>query len=94
MAVLIGTLFAFFLTTDESNPPFALTGRVDTGLPQISVPPFSVVKNENETLNFVQMLESVGPGFITITLIGIIEVVAVSKAFGRSFLIEIDKLFL
>ncbi|XP_037043308.1 sodium-independent sulfate anion transporter-like [Bradysia coprophila] len=91
LAVLIGTLFAFFLTTEDTDPPFALTGRVDTGLPQIAVPPFSVVKNENETLNFFDMLESVGPGFITITLIGVIEVVAVSKAFANGRYVNVNQ---
>lgn len=90
MAVLIGTLIAYFLSTDDSDGPFALTGKVDTGLPQISLPPFSVVKSETETLDFFQMLASVGPGFITITLIGVIEVVAVSKAFGKVLLIGIE----
>lgn len=86
LAVIIGTLLAFLMTTETSNAPFALTGEVDTGLPQVSLPPFSVVINQNETLNFVGMLENVGAGFVAISLIGVIEVVAVSKAFGKYFL--------
>lgn len=86
LAVIIGTMIAFFMTTETSSAPFALTGTVDTGLPTVSLPPFSVVTIRNETLDFNGMLENVGPGFIAISLIGIIEVVAVSKAFGNFFL--------
>lgn len=88
LAVIVGTLLAFLMTTETSSAPFAITGTVDTGLPTVALPPFSVVVNRNdrnETLNFVGMLGSVGPGFVAITMIGIIEVVAVSKAFGNYF---------
>lgn len=85
LAVIVGTLLAFFMTTETSDAPFQITGTVDTGLPVVQVPPFNVVTNDGEALNFVQMLEKVGPGFIAISLIGIIEVVAVSKAFGKYF---------
>lgn len=72
------------MTTETSSAPFALTGYVDTGLPQIKVPPFTVTIH-NETLNFGGMMENVGAGFAAISLIGIIEIVAVSKAFGKLF---------
>lgn len=85
MAVIAGTLLAFFMTTETSNAPFALTGAVDTGLPTVEVPPFHVVTIHDESLDFLGMLKNVGPGFIAISLIGIIEVVAVSKAFGKYF---------
>lgn len=73
------------MTTESSSAPFAITGKVDTGLPQVVVPPFTVTTIHNTTLNFVEMLENVGGGFVAISLIGIIEVVAVSKAFGIYF---------
>lgn len=85
LAVIIGTLIAYFMTTESSNSPFALTGDVDTGLPQVALPPFTVVTKDDRTLDFVGMLVNVGPGFIAISLIGIIEVVAVSTAFGKYF---------
>lgn len=81
MVVLIGTLIAYFMT----DPPFALTGTVDTGVPSVVVPPFTVTTIHNETLGFGEMMEHVGAGFGAITLIGIIEVIAVSKAFGKYF---------
>ncbi len=94
LAVIIGTVIAFFMTTETSSAPFAITGEVDTGLPQVALPPFSVVTHGNDTLNFVEMLENVGPGFIAITLIGVIEVVAVSKAFGNYFFpLEFEAVF-
>lgn len=85
MAVLIGTLLAYFMTTESSSAPFAITGHVDTGLPQITLPPTTITTIHNETLNFGEMLESVGAGFVAISLIGIIEIVAVSKAFGKLY---------
>lgn len=85
IAVLVGTVLAFFLARETGDAPFALTGYVDTGLPQITLPPFTVTTIHNETLNFGGMLENVGAGFAAISLIGIIEIVAVSKAFGKLF---------
>lgn len=86
LAVLVGTVLAYFMTTETSKAPFAITGTVDTGLPIVELPPFNIVTKDDRELDFLGMLANVGPGFVAISLIGIIEVVAVSKAFGEYFL--------
>jgi len=83
IVVLIGILLAYFLTSEDMEAPFALTGTVETGLPTIQLPPFSVTTIHNETLSFGGMMQHVGAGFAAITLIGVIEVIAVSKAFAN-----------
>lgn len=63
--------------------PFALTGKIEGGLPHFGPPPFSTVV-KNETLNFEDMLSVFGPQGFVMPLVAILESIAIAKAFAGS----------
>uniref|UniRef100_A0A146M5W7 Sodium-independent sulfate anion transporter n=1 Tax=Lygus hesperus TaxID=30085 RepID=A0A146M5W7_LYGHE len=81
VVVIAGTLLAFILSQNGVTP-FKLTGTVDSGLPPLELPPFSMKKG-NETMSFVQMTEEMGSALIVVPLIAILENIAIAKAFAK-----------
>ena len=68
------------------NTTFILTGNIESGLPPFQPPPFSL--NDTETgrpINFVGMISELGSAVAIIPLLGILENVAIAKAFGSRF---------
>jgi len=65
---------------ETRNTTFILTGNIESGLP----PPFSV--NDTQTGNvtsFGGMISELGSAIAIIPLLGILENVAIAKAFGK-----------
>jgi sodium-independent sulfate anion transporter 11 len=62
--------------------PFTLTGNITSGIPSFKPPSFTIT-HENQTYTATDMFQTVGLGIIMVPLIGVIEVIAVGKAFGR-----------
>jgi len=60
---------------------FYLVGKIESGLPSISLPPFSVQVG-NQTYTFVNMLTHYGSGIVMLPLISVLANVAIAKAFG------------
>lgn len=81
IVVLIGTLIAYILFSYEIKP-FQITGNITEGLPPFSLPPFTVI-NGNHTYTFVMLIEEYGSSILSIPLIGILESIAIAKAFGK-----------
>ncbi|XP_077829282.1 sodium-independent sulfate anion transporter isoform X3 [Macaca mulatta] len=61
--------------------PFILTGETAEGLPPVRTPPFSVT-TANGTISFTEMVQDMGAGLAVVPLMGLLESVAVAKAFG------------
>ncbi|NP_001233593.1 sodium-independent sulfate anion transporter [Cavia porcellus] len=61
--------------------PFILTGEIAKGLPPVRVPPFSVTM-ANGTVSFTRMVQDLGAGLAVVPLIGLLESIAVAKAFA------------
>ncbi|XP_073444189.1 sodium-independent sulfate anion transporter isoform X2 [Dendrobates tinctorius] len=61
--------------------PFILTGKTAEGLPQFQLPPFSE-KTDNQTISFSEMVQDIGPGLFIIPLMGLLESVAIARAFA------------
>uniref|UniRef100_A0A2K6ASS0 Sodium-independent sulfate anion transporter n=1 Tax=Macaca nemestrina TaxID=9545 RepID=A0A2K6ASS0_MACNE len=61
--------------------PFILTGRTAEGLPPVRTPPFSVT-TANGTISFTEMVQDMGAGLAVVPLMGLLESVAVAKAFA------------
>ncbi|XP_023555090.1 sodium-independent sulfate anion transporter isoform X2 [Octodon degus] len=61
--------------------PFILTGEISKGLPPARVPPFSV-STANGTASFTEMVQDMGAGLAVVPLIGLLESIAVAKAFA------------
>jgi len=79
IVVIIGTVLAYCLS-HYNKTPFQLTGSIIGGLPPISLPPFSTEVNNN-TVNFQEMVTSLGIAPISISLIAILEIVTIATIF-------------
>lgn len=80
LVVMFGTLLAYILNQYDIHP-FSLTGNVETGLPEVKVPPFEIIVN-NATLHFPEVITHLGSSAIALPLISILESIAVAKSFG------------
>lgn len=67
-----------------SNVPFALTGKVASGIPSFQLPPFSI-NDGNRTIGFDEILSDLGSGLIFLPLVAILANVAIAKAFCEYF---------
>lgn len=83
LAVAFGTVLAYILSDKDGKAPFVLTGEVGDGIPKIELPPFSTTYN-NETYEFIDMVEKYGSSLAFIPLVAILESVAIAKAFCKS----------
>ena len=84
--VIIGiiTAYVFYLNGQE---PFRLTGDIKKGFPEIVLPPFSTTLN-GKVYNFFEMVEVFGLSLITIPLVSILEIIAISKAFSKGKVVD------
>lgn len=82
LVIAFGALLAYVLSNDDGNAPFVLTGDVGEIVPKFELPPFSTTVN-NQTYEFLDMLEIYGSSIAFIPLIIILEGVAVAKAFCK-----------
>lgn len=85
LAVIVGILLAYFLTTDGVEP-FRLTGKIEAGLPPFKLPAFNTTIKGVE-YSFQDMVKELGSSLITIPLISILETVAIAKSFGEYFML-------
>lgn len=81
IVVMIGILIAYVLFSHEIEP-FQITGNITEGLPPFSLPPFTIV-NGNHTYTFVEAVNELGSGILSIPLIAILESIAIAKAFCK-----------
>lgn len=56
------------------------TGRVEPGLPTLSMPPFSV-SVDNSTVTFVDMVHQLGAGVLMMPVVMVLANIAIAKAF-------------
>lgn len=82
LAVAFGTILAYVLSDEDGNAPFVLTGEVGEGIPKLELPPFSTTYN-NETYEFLDMVEIYGSSLAFVPLVAILESVAIAKAFCK-----------
>lgn len=66
----------------EGTAPFKLSGKVEPGVPQISLPPFQFQHN-NETVTFIQICSDLGSGILVVPLVAVLANVAIAKAFCK-----------
>ncbi|CAG9859948.1 unnamed protein product [Phyllotreta striolata] len=81
----------------NGEPPFKLIGHVPQGLPSVKVPPFGFEKTVNGTTisySFGQMVSNLGSGIIVVPLIGILENIAVCKAFANGKMVDSTQEFI
>ncbi|XP_012518529.1 PREDICTED: sodium-independent sulfate anion transporter [Propithecus coquereli] len=69
--------------------PFVLTGETAEGLPPVRTPPFSVT-TANGTISFTEMVQDMGAGLAVVPLMGLLESIAVAKAFASQNNYRVD----
>ncbi|XP_008996117.1 sodium-independent sulfate anion transporter isoform X3 [Callithrix jacchus] len=69
--------------------PFILTGETAEGLPSVWIPPFSMT-TANRTISFAEMVQDMGAGLAVVPLMGLLESIAVAKAFASQNNYRID----
>ncbi|CAH0579562.1 unnamed protein product [Chrysodeixis includens] len=62
----------------ESSP----SGAIPSGVPLPQLPPFSYVRADNSTADFLDMVSELGSGLLVIPLIVLLEDIAICKAFS------------
>ncbi|XP_043951378.1 sodium-independent sulfate anion transporter isoform X1 [Drosophila biarmipes] len=86
LVVLVTSVLAYSTCEHMESCPYILTGKVKSGLPNVSLPKFETTildRNGTEiTQNFEQMLSELGPSMIILPIIAVLGNVAISKAFG------------
>lgn len=90
LLVLVTSVIAYH-AQQNGHEPFILTGKVKSGLPSFSLPPFETsipVKNgtdmQNIQLDFMDMVTELGSSIALVPIIAVLGNVAISKAFGGS----------
>jgi solute carrier family 26 (sodium-independent sulfate anion transporter), member 11 len=72
------------------STPFNLTGDVASGLPSITLPPFSTTF-EGVYYNFIDMIRTLGLSTFSLPLISIIEAIAIAKSFNRGKTLDVTQ---
>lgn len=71
----------------DGSAPFILSGKVESGLPRMALPPFSSQVG-NETYTFFDMCAHYGPGIFVLPLVSVLANVAIAKAFACGKTVE------
>ncbi|NXM66693.1 S2611 protein, partial [Serilophus lunatus] len=88
LVVLFAGLVAYCFQAMGSQP-LTLTGSIPRGLPAFQPPPFSTAA-PNGTVPFWSMVEDMGVGLAVVPLMGLLETIAIAKAFASQNGYRID----
>ncbi|NXS52990.1 S2611 protein, partial [Brachypteracias leptosomus] len=88
LVVLFAGLVAYSFQVMGSQP-LTLTGSIPQGLPPFQLPPFSMA-GPNGTVPFWTMVEDMGAGLAVVPLMGLLETIAIAKAFASQNNYRID----
>ncbi|NXC37810.1 S2611 protein, partial [Penelope pileata] len=88
LVVLLAGLVAYSFQASGSQP-LTLTGSVPRGLPPCRPPPFSKAA-PNGTVPFSRMVADMGAGLAVVPLVGLLETIAIAKAFASQNGYRID----
>ncbi|XP_005056397.1 PREDICTED: sodium-independent sulfate anion transporter, partial [Ficedula albicollis] len=88
LVVLFAGLVAYSFQVMGSQP-FRLTGSIPQGLPALRPPRFSLAL-PNGTVPFQSMLQDMGVGLAVVPLMGLLETIAIAKAFASQNGYRID----
>ncbi|XP_016969700.1 sodium-independent sulfate anion transporter isoform X2 [Drosophila rhopaloa] len=88
LVVLVTSVLAYSTCEQMETCPYILTGKVKSGLPNVSLPKLeTTILDRNGTeirQNFQQMVSELGPSMLILPIIAVLGNVAISKAFGGS----------
>ncbi|CAG9859988.1 unnamed protein product, partial [Phyllotreta striolata] len=75
-----------YIYCDKGDSPFLIIGDIPQGLPEIKPPPFGYETHVNGTttyVSFFEMVYNLGSGIIIVPIVGILENIALCKAFAK-----------
>ncbi|XP_050321114.1 sodium-independent sulfate anion transporter [Bactrocera neohumeralis] len=78
LVVIITGAVSYIWLSEESTVPYALSANALAGLPNFTIPEFSVVTPE-KTYTFVDMLSELNVGIIVIPIVGILTNISIGK---------------
>lgn len=81
LVVLITATIAYQFEAYTGSVPFNLSGKIEAGLPKVSLPPFSSQVG-NQTYTFIDMCTHYGLGLGILPIISVLANVAIAKAFA------------
>ncbi|XP_045477388.1 sodium-independent sulfate anion transporter-like [Harmonia axyridis] len=87
LLVLMTSFLAYYYCRVDGKAPFALSSKVPRGLPSLSFPKFSAV-HENQTMNFFDMVHTIGSGIFVVPICAILSNVAIAKSFSSGVIVD------
>ncbi|KAM4594034.1 sodium-independent sulfate anion transporter isoform 1-T3 [Fundulus diaphanus] len=89
LVVMAATLVAYSWDAC-GHPVFTVTGHTAQGLPPFSPPPTSDTTSNGTVVSFTEIIEDFGGGLAVIPLMGLLESIAIAKAFASQNNYRID----
>ncbi|CAB1344363.1 unnamed protein product [Coregonus sp. 'balchen'] len=83
LVVVAASLVAFSWNAFGS-PVFTITGKTSQGLPPFRAPPLSETTPNGTVISFGELVDDFGGGLAVIPFMGLLESIAIAKAFGES----------
>lgn len=80
IVVLACSILGAYVLNSNNKDLFKFIGEIPAGLPSVGLPPFST--NGGNT-TFVEMVHNLGSGIVVLPLVGLLENIAVCKAFAH-----------
>lgn len=82
IVVLIASIIAFNWSPVETEIPFELSGKVVSGIPSFTLPPFTI-QNGNTTYSFLEICSELKTGIIVVPLVAVLANIAIAKSFSK-----------
>uniref|UniRef100_A0A8C9TPF7 Solute carrier family 26 member 11 n=1 Tax=Scleropages formosus TaxID=113540 RepID=A0A8C9TPF7_SCLFO len=88
--VVVGATFLVYFAEVWGYKPFTMTGETSQGLPPVKPPPFSEKTPNGTVLSFSQTAQSLQGGLVIVPLMGLLESIAIAKAYASQNDYRID----
>uniref|UniRef100_A0A8C2ZPD2 Sodium-independent sulfate anion transporter n=1 Tax=Cyclopterus lumpus TaxID=8103 RepID=A0A8C2ZPD2_CYCLU len=88
--VVVAASFVAFSCNAYGYPVFTVTGETSQGLPPFRPPPTSDTTANGTVVSFGEMVQGLGGGLAVIPFMGLLESIAIAKAFGNQNDYRID----
>ncbi|CAH0388806.1 unnamed protein product [Bemisia tabaci] len=79
--VVLFTMLSYYFATSHGSAPFLLSGQMKSGIPSLTLPPFSTTMH-NKTIGFTEMVEDLGTGIIIIPIVTVLINLSIANAYA------------
>ncbi|XP_061079076.1 sodium-independent sulfate anion transporter-like isoform X2 [Conger conger] len=88
--VVIGATAVAYACQESGHGIFTIMGSTTQGLPPLRAPPFSEITPEGDVITFSEIAQGLGGGLVVIPFMGLLESIAIAKAFSSQNNYQID----